>query len=761
MDLDKLKKDRKLLRGIDRNAATRSTLVSFAHVMVYVLVCWWGTLATLKPGVTITLGILLVAPSIWRTVRVIRFDHAYGAAPTRWRHTFVLVHLLHAACYSLFCFVALFLLHDNAYGWFFLVFTLGTVLVSVEIWRPYRRVNEATTVILMGPLVLGFLLTGGVHGWVAAFSFLPIIAYILRIIKCSYDAHWQSLYHQFLSLEKSKDLETLDRKLERVGEGRIGLLSDLTHEIRTPMNSVLGLLNLLKHSGLDESQKEMVSVAQHAGNAMLTLVDDILDFSRIASGTIALVSSVFNLRRCVEDTLELLGPVAYEKGIELSAVYDRDVPVRVRGDAHRIGQILNNLVSNAIKFSDEGEVIVTVHMTRLSAEDGLLRIQVIDQGVGISAQKQDELFRAFHKADASTTRKHGGTGLGLAISKGLVEAMHGQIGLISEVDKGSTFWFTCQLMLSTQQVATMPAIKAFLGQRALIVGAPPGLSQSIKQELDSWGIESNSLNEGYDKALQRLREYARQSREYQLLIANFGHQYTGILKLVKIVSEDPVLGRTRQILLTTLEQRSIPAVKATVTRSENVVLVTKPLQRRQFYKALSQLYGVEPRTRVLTHSVDRADADCHPSCHQSFSVLVVEDDKVNQMVASGMLNRLGHRVKVVDNGDEAVRALQEQRFDLVIMDCHMPVMDGYAATSAIREMESGGAEHVPIIGMNADTADGEETRCLAVGMDDVMLKPVTLEELDSKLRRWLLADNLETGVGSRSPEAADPSADDE
>lgn len=744
MDLEKLKKDRKILRGIDTRVASRSTLVAFAYFFVLALVGWWGGLMDSIPNFMITIGILLTLPMIWRAFYALRFEQRYGAAPGRWRGVFSVLHLLHALLYSLLCFVAIISIPDPRLKSLLLVLTIAVILVSSEIWRPYRRINEAYSAICLTPFVVGALLQFTLVGLLVAAAVVVIFLNQLLVIKRGYDDFWSGLYHGFLLKEKSKDLETAERKMRRMGEGRIDLLSDLTHEIRTPMNSVLGMLTLLLDSGLDESQKEIVSVAYHSGDSMLTLIDDILDFSRIASGTIVLVSSVFNLRHCIDDTLELLGPVAHAKGIELSSVYDGDVPVRVRGDAHRIGQILNNLVSNAIKFSDEGEVVVTVHMTRLSGEDGLLRVHVIDQGVGISSEKQDELFRAFHKADASTTRKHGGTGLGLAISKGLVEAMQGQIGLISDVGKGSTFWFTCQLMLSTQQVASLPPIKEFAGQRALIVGAPQGLAESIRQELDSWGIDSDNLDEGYDKALQLLREQARQSCEYNLLVANLGHHYTGNLKLIQIIAGDPVLKDTRQILLTTLEQRGIPLVKQTVERSEHVALVTKPIQRRHLYQALGHLYGVEKGTRAVVYPGTSSESQGH-----QFSVLVVEDNKVNQMVASGMLNRLGYKVKIVDNGKQAINILSDKTYDLVLMDCHMPELDGYSATSAIREIERETGAHMPIIGMTANTTDGEETRCLAAGMDDVLLKPISIEELDSKLRLWLLQEESETGVFNR------------
>lgn len=751
MDLEKLKKDRKLLRGIDNHVASRSTLVAFAYLFVFGLVGWWGDLVESHPRFMITIGVFLIVPMVWRSYCTLRFEHSYGAAPTRWRQSFMVMNLLHVVVYALLCFAAVVLIHDPVLKGFLLIFSIGIILISTEVWRPFRRMNEAFTAICLMPYVVGALLDFSVMGLLVALSVGAIFVNQVMVIKRSYDDYWWGLYHGFLLKEKAKDLETAERKIRRMGEGRIDLLSDLTHEIRTPMNSVLGMLTLLLDSGLDESQKEIVTVAHHSGDSMLTLIDDILDFSRIASGTIVLVSSVFNLRHCIDDTLELLGPVAHAKGIELSSVYDGDVPVRVRGDAHRIGQILNNLVSNAIKFSDEGEVVVTVHMTRLSGEEGLLRVHVIDQGVGISPEKQDELFRAFHKADASTTRKHGGTGLGLAISKGLVEAMQGQIGLISDVGKGSTFWFTCQLMLSTQQVASLPAIKEFSGQRALIVGAPSGLNESIRQELDSWGIDSDSLDEGYDKALQLLRERARQQCEYNLLVANLGHQYTGNLKLIQIIAEDPVLSGTRQILLTTLEQRGIPSVKQTVDRTKHVALVTKPIQRRHLYQALSQLYGVEKESRAVVYPGASKE-----SPGQKFSVLVVEDNKVNQMVASGMLNRLGYQVKIVDNGKQAISILTDKQYDLVLMDCHMPELDGYSATSALRDMERETSSHIPVIGMTANTADGEETRCLAAGMDDVLLKPISIEELDSKLRLWLLQEESETGIFNRMVESQDP-----
>ncbi len=737
MDIEKLKKDRKILKGIDSKIAQKSSWGALGYLLSYGIFLALSDILIRYPRFAITLGILLIVMTVCRIYMVLRFEQQYGHGPMRWRRIFLFVNFFHTILFSFFIFVAILEFGQQQVSWLVMAVCLILSGLLVEVWLPYRRINEVNLSLLLVPLFLSFLFLNSWHGYIAGLTLF--VAYILLIqharVMCN--RFWDSLFKDFLCMEKSRDLEVLQAKIEKMSDLRTDFLTDLTHEIRTPINSVLGMITLLSETELDDNQKEIVTLAQHSSDAMLNLIGDILDFSKIAAGTIVLDSTVFNLKKCIDEALELLGPQAHEKGIELSCLYDPDLPIRVRGDAHKISQVINNLVGNAIKFSEEGEIIVTVHMTCLSAREGLLRVHVIDQGHGISREKQDMLFRAFHKADVSTSRRSGGTGLGLAISKGLVEAMNGQIGLISELGKGSTFWFTVHLRLSTQQVQTSLGIKEFQGLKVLLVGMTKGLEQSLFSEFESWNFEVESINEGYDKALQLMRARARQECGYDLIVLNLGHGYTGNLKLSKIILQDPIFKNVKQILLTTLEQKSLSVIKQTLEKNENMSIVTKPVKSSHLYEILSILYGVSEGRKASVWVGKKSIND-----EKQYKILVVEDNKVNQMVTTGMLKRLGYAVKVLCNGKEALGILEDKVFDLVLMGCQIPEIDGYTVTKHLRKKEElENKKHMPVIAMTTNGVDCEEARCLAAGMDDVLIKPVSIEELDSKLRAWLGSDH--------------------
>ena len=743
MTLEKLKKDRKILKRIDMAVARQSFIVYFCQLLIYCLLLVSSDLVERIPRLVLVAGFCLLLLTGVRVLLMLKIQTLYARGPQRCRFGFLLFNGFQSLVWSVFVFTAVIQLGvEQQITWVMVLATVGMAVYHGIVWLPFNQANKIFHVITMIPLFFAFLLTDSDFALLVCVATIAVFFGLIHWSQKGYDFFWQNQETLEELKEANRRMEVANAKLVRLGEVRVDMMTDLSYEVRTPMNSVLGMLTLLAEMKLSDNQREIISVAQHAGQHLLSLVDDIMDFSKIASGSIALDSVVFNLRKCFDETLETIGPQAHAKGLELSCYFDENIPIRVRGDHNRITQVVSNLIGNAIKFSEQGEVVVAVSMVRLSSNEGLLRVQVSDQGTGISSEQQDQLFRAFHKADSSTERKQGGTGLGLAICKGLVEAMRGQIGLVSEEGKGSTFWFTAHLRLSTQQGQQSNQFSVFEGKRVLLYGMPEGMASSIVKLLKSWGVVAQVAPPDYDHTLQTLRQAAREKNSFDLCMLNFGFRYHGALKLSKIVKEDPSLMNCRQILLLSLEQRSEAEIKNYLEGYEDLVLMTKPIQSKVFYDILDNLFRINRKKKVTEYLPNKTLCK-----DKDYRILLVEDNKVNQMVEKGMLKRLGYTVSVVEDGVQAVDIFSEKPFDLVLMDCQMPHMNGYDATERIRSIEEArGLPRVPIIAMTAHVVDGEETRCFAAGMDDVMLKPIDLAELQTKLRRWLLNDGLQTGI---------------
>lgn len=729
----KVQKDRQVIHDTDARVAKYSRRGLVLNFLVFAFSLAFGDFFYRETNLAVVLvtGLLLV--TLLRSYYLFRFEALYSRAPKRWRTQYFLASFLGAVWWSVILVSLTWVLgmrEETLIMWLYTVVFYSSV---ANVFAPYIQFLKIYLFIGMIPAAVTAMALASIDGYLYAAIMVLFYMMLVHQARVNGNAYWERLEANHVLHERARGLEHEQKSSRAAIELKNEFLVNLGHEFRVSLNDILGTLSLVDEADLSDRQRDLLKMATKAGERQLDLVNNVVDFSKITTKSLELDESVFDLRRLVAKLVQDFSSEAHQQAVELNYLLDAELPSRVRGDAARLRQITATLLGHAIKFSVTGNVFVEVTYAENRGDDGELQIVISDSHY----HRTDEAKAEIDETRLSEAEQTGRVGIGLAISKGLAECMGGSVHLLKSPSGGNRLVINVRLQTISHQGKVLGSDQKLRGKRLLLVDLPDRVALNLVDELGNWGVLGQTVY-GYEQAVSRIDECDKAGEPIDLVLIYNRLNSFNALALSKELAQEESTQELRQVIAMSVLQRDTEEVQEHLARFSQVSCLEKPIMYKHLYETLCKrlLSGsceVEPAVALAEPVLPVTDGPGVPR------VLVVEDHRVNQMVASGMLKKLGCYVQLVSSGPEAVAILEKERFDLVLLDSELPEDSGVRAVHDIRELEkaTNSRRRVPVIAMAPDLSEEQISELFSAGYDDQLAKPLRYEALQGRLQRWL------------------------